>query len=62
MMKGLAEWGVSKDHNVKVRPQTGCATEDTEDHIKSILRKNPDVIIIHSGTNDVTKVNQQKIK
>ena len=39
MIKGLAERGISKDHNVKVRPQPGCTTEDIEDHIKPILRK-----------------------
>ena len=54
MIKGLAKRGLSKDHNVKVRPQLGCTTEDIEDHIKLILRKNSDAIIIHPGTNDVT--------
>ena len=54
MIKGLAERGISKDHNVKVRPQPGCTTEDTEDHLKPIIRKNSDAIIIHSETNDVT--------
>ena len=64
IIKGLAETGISKDHNVKVRPQPGCTTEDIEDHIKPILRKNPDAIIIHSGTNDVTndKPTKKKIK
>ena len=64
MIKGLAERGISKDHNVKVRPQPGRTTEEIEDHIKPILRKNPDVIIIHSGTNDVTndKPTKKKIK
>ena len=42
------------DRNMKARPQPGCTTEDIEDHIKLILRKNPDAIIIHSGSNDVT--------
>ena len=54
MIKGLAERGISKDHNVKVRAQPRCTTENIEDHIKPILRKNPDTIIIHSGTNDAT--------
>ena len=64
MIKGLAERAISKDHNVKVRPQPGCATEDIEDHIKPILRKNTDVINIHSGTNDATngKPTKKKIK
>ena len=64
MIKDLAERGISKDHNVKARSQPGCTTEDIEDHIKPILRKNPDAIIIHSGTNDVTndKPTKKKIK
>ena len=62
MIKGLAERGISKDHNMKVRPQPGCSTEDIEDHIKPILNKNPDAIIIHSGTNDVTNVKPTKKK
>ena len=49
---------------MKVRPQPGCTIEDIEDHIKPILLKNPDVIIIHSGPNDVTndKPTKKKIK
>ena len=46
MVKGLAERGISKDHGVKVRPQPVCTTEGIQDHIKPILSKNPDVIII----------------
>ena len=44
---------------MKVRPQLGCTTEDIEDHIKLILRKNTDAIIIHV-TND--KPTKKKIK
>ena len=64
MIKGLAERVISKDHNVKVRPQPGCITEDIEDHIKPTIRKNPDAIIIHSRTNDITndKPTKKKIK
>ena len=52
VIQSLAQRGISKDHNVKVRPQPRCKTEDIEDHFKPILRKNPDAITIHSGTND----------
>ena len=52
MIKGLAERGISKDHNVMKRQQPGCTTEDIEDHIKPILRKNPYAIIIYSRTNE----------
>ena len=64
MIKDLAERGISKDYNVKVRPQPGCAIGDIEDYIKPILCKNPDAIVIHSGTNDITngKPTKKKIK
>ena len=32
---------------------TGATTEDMQDFIKPILRKNPDNVIIHIGTNDL---------
>ena len=62
MIKGLAEGVISKDHNVKGRQQPGCTTEDIEDHIKPIICKNPDAIIIHSRTNDVTNDKPTKKK
>ena len=66
MIQSLAQRGISKDHNVKVRPQPRCKTEDIEDHFKPILRKNPDAITIHSGTNDAkndkpTKKKKEKV-
>ena len=49
---------------MKVRPQSGLTTEDAQDHIKLILRKNNDAIFIHFGTNYVTnsKLSKKKIK
>ena len=53
MIKGLAESGFSKDHNLAVRLQPGCITEHIKYHIKLTLPRNPDAIIIHSGTNEI---------
>ena len=36
-----------------IKPFPGATTEDMEDVIKPILRKDPENIIIHVGTNDV---------
>ena len=49
---------------MKVRPQSGLTTEDAQDHIKLILRKNNDAIFIHFGANYVTKskLSKNKIK
>ena len=45
---------MSKDNN-KVRVSTfpGCTTKDMRDHIKPIIRKKPDRLIIHVGTNSL---------
>ena len=63
-IKGFAERVILKDRNVKVRPQLVSTTEDIEDHIKLILPKDPDAIIIPSETNGVTndKPTKKKIK
>ena len=56
MLNGLKEVGFRKlKHDVKIRPHPGANTEDLVDHIKPILRrKNPDILIVHGGTNDLT--------
>ena len=40
---------------VTVMKHPGCSTEDMADYIKSIARKKPDTILLHVGTNDLTK-------
>ena len=57
MIKGLAERGIARDHNMKVRPQPGWTTQNIEDHTKPILHKNTDAIIIH-----LRMINQKKKK
>ena len=43
---------MSKDNKgVKVATFQGCITRDMRDHIKPILTKKPDRLIIHVGTN-----------
>ena len=54
IVSGLSEKGLSKRHTVKVRSHPGDTTEDLADDIKPIMRKNPDLVIIHFGTNDIT--------
>ena len=54
IVSGLSEKGLSKRHTIKVRSHPGDTTEDLADDIKLIMRKNPDLVIIHFGTNDTT--------
>ena len=47
--------GLGRNHNIKVRSYGGATTRDMVDHIEPSLRSKPGVIIIHAGTNDLTK-------
>ena len=42
---------------VKIRPNPGASTHDLIDYVKLAMRKNPNTMVIHTGTNDI----QQKI-
>ena len=54
IINGIEEKGLSRNHIVKVRKYPGDNTEDMIDHVKPIIRKKPDLIIVHFGTNDIT--------
>ena len=43
------------ERSVTVMKHPGCSTEDMTDYIKPIARKKPDTILLHVGTNDLTK-------
>ena len=40
---------MSRGDSVKIRPHPGASTEDLIDHIKPAIRKNPDIVVIHTG-------------
>ena len=54
MLNGLVEKGF-KDNNVSIKAHSGASTEDIFHHIKPEINKSPDLIIIHGGTNDLSK-------
>jgi len=61
MVKGLNEFGLSRDNNVKVNINSGYNSEDMLDVVQPVLRRKPDLVVIHSGTNDITQnVNSYK--
>ena len=39
-----------------------ASTEDLIDHFKSAIRKNPDIVVIHTGINDLQKNNRNIVK
>ena len=53
IIQNIRGWSISKTNTVVVKPFPGATAEDMEDFIKPILRKDPENIIIHVGTNDV---------
>ena len=54
MVKNLTDKGLSKQHKVKVMTHSGCTSEDMVDFIKPVIRRKPDVVLLHAGTNDLT--------
>ena len=54
ILNGIQERGLRKNHHVKVYAHPGATTEDMIDYLKPVIRKNPDLLIVHGGTNDTT--------
>ena len=53
-MSGIDERRISKrDRKVKVKNFTGAAIDDMYDYIKPLLKKCPDNLILHVGTNNM---------
>ena len=36
------------------RTNPGCTTEDIADYTKPIIKRKPDIILVHTDTNDLT--------
>ena len=54
IVKHLTGPGISKKNNIKIKTNLGATTEDIIDYIKPSIRKKPDFLLVHSGTNDLT--------
>ena len=53
MLNGINEKGIKSDYDVKIRAYAGASSEDLFDFIKPEIRKHPERIVIHAGTNDL---------
>ena len=53
ILKNLQGHKMSHTAKVKVSSFPGCTTRDMHDHIKPLLRRSPDEIILHVGTNSL---------
>ena len=54
ILSSLGKLGLQRNHNVRVRAHPGATSRDIIDHIKPAARKQPDCIIIHAESNDLT--------
>ena len=56
MINGITPVGLSSKckHKFRIKPYGGAISEGLANHIRSTLRRKPDVIAIHIGTNDIT--------
>ena len=54
ILNGLSEQGLRKQHNVRIRAHSGATSLDIKDHIRPIMRRKPDCVLVHCGTNDLT--------
>ena len=55
MVKHITGPGISNNDQVQVKTYPGATTDDIIDHIKSTIGQKPDIVIVHSGTNNLTK-------
>ena len=53
MTKNVNGRNVARGDSVKIRPHPGASTEDLIDHIKSAICKNPDILVIQKGTDNL---------
>ena len=55
MLHGISDRGLmNRQRKVYVKVNPGANTQDIVDHLKPVVRRRPDTIIIHTGTNDIT--------
>ena len=54
MIEYMNGWGLSRSSSIKIRSHPGATIEDLIDYARPTARKNPKIVVIHSGTNDIT--------
>ena len=55
LMNGINEKGLSKNHSVKVNNIPGGTSDVILQKLDNFLKNKPDGLIVHAGTNDITK-------
>ena len=54
MLNGLNEKGF-KSHTTSIKAHSGATSDDICHYIKPIITKSPDIIVLHCGTNDISR-------
>ena len=55
ILNNIDQHGLSnQSFKVRIKNRPGATAEDICNHLKSEIRKKPDVVIIHAGTNNLT--------
>jgi len=61
MLGGIRNWYRNDEYSAKVHSYGGATTQDMNDMLEIALRRDPDALIVHSGTNDFDhKINTKK--
>ena len=55
ILKHITGPGISKNDQIQVKSHPGATTDGIIDYINPSIRQKPDIVIVHSGTNDPTK-------
>ena len=55
LLNGIHEKGLSKNHSVKVNNIPGETSDTILDKLDDFLKNKPDGLIVHAGTNNITK-------
>ena len=55
MLNGIHESGLSKQQQVKIQNFPGGTGETILDEVDKLVADKPNCIIVHAGTNDITK-------
>ena len=55
LLNNINARGISKHENIKVLNHLGATSEDLKDFINPTIRRKPNIVVMHIGTNDITE-------
>ena len=55
LLNNINARGISKHEKIKVLNHLGATSEDLKDFINPTIRRKPNIVVMHIGTNDITE-------